>query len=124
MIQHNTIQLLYYRYFEVKMTLENTETVEEILYVNNKKSMNESRGDQWSVEAGERRESVKADQITQSTQVWGWGSLHRYGGGAVYTGMGWTVYMGMGVGQSTQVWGWGSLHGYGGGAVYIRMGVG
>ena len=51
------------------MTLQNTETVEEILYVNNKQDMSESRGDQWTVESGERRESVKADQITRATQV-------------------------------------------------------
>ena len=52
------------------MTLENTETVEEILYVNNQQDMSESRGDQWTVESGERQQSVKADQITRATQVY------------------------------------------------------
>ena len=59
------------RYFEVKMTLENVETVEEILFVNNEKHMDESRGDCWTEEGGARRQSVRSDQITTHEQVRG-----------------------------------------------------
>ena len=51
------------------MTLENVETVEEILFVNKDRNFDESRGDSWTEESGTKRQSVRSDQLTTHEQV-------------------------------------------------------
>ena len=50
------------------MTLETIETTEELLFINNEKDFDESRGDAWTVEGGARMQSVQSEQVTSHSQ--------------------------------------------------------
>ena len=50
------------------MTLETIETTEELLFINNEKDFDESRGDARTVEGGARMQSVQSEQVTSHSQ--------------------------------------------------------